>query len=142
MAAPTSSQQVSPQEALIFTMVTMSAVDRNMTDAELARIGALVGQLPVFAGFNPDDLVPLAQRCGEIIASETGLSDVLAVIRTSLPPSLYETGYALGVEIAAADLNVKIEELRLLELLRDELDLDKLTTAAIERGARARHATG
>ncbi|HCX67168.1 MAG TPA: Tellurite resistance protein TerB, partial [Rhodobiaceae bacterium] len=31
------------------------------------------------------------------------------------------------------------EELRLLQLLRDTLEIDKLLAAAIERGARARH---
>jgi hypothetical protein len=34
---------------------------------------------------------------------------------------------------------VRNEEIRFLELLRDKLRLDKLTIAAIERGARARH---
>ena len=43
--------------------------------------------------------------------------------------------------MAAADLHVEPEELRLLAMLRDRLGLDKLTTAAIERGARARFRT-
>jgi hypothetical protein len=34
---------------------------------------------------------------------------------------------------------VRPEETRFLEMLRDTLDLDKLTTAAIERGIRARN---
>src|SRR6185312_11667715 len=34
--------------ALIYVMVTMSAVDRTMTDAELSRIGEIVSNLPVF----------------------------------------------------------------------------------------------
>ncbi|MGE0613444.1 MAG: Tellurite resistance protein TerB, partial [Hyphomicrobiales bacterium] len=48
------------------------------------------------------------------------------------------TAYALAVEIAAADLDVQPEEMRLLELLAEQLNLDRLITAAIERGARAR----
>ena len=47
----------------------------------------------------------------------------------------------MAVEVAAADLKVPDEEIRLLELLRDALNLDKLVTAAIERSARARHQT-
>ncbi|MEL7544523.1 MAG: tellurite resistance TerB family protein [Pseudomonadota bacterium] len=128
------------QEALIYTMVTTSAADRNMKDIELSRINDLVAWLPVFKNFPPDRLVDIAQSCGTILDSDTGLADILDLIATSLPPTLYETAYALSVEIAAVDLDVKIEELRFLELLRDRLDLDKLTTAAIERGARARHA--
>ena len=64
---------------------------------------------------------------------------MLALIADCLPDKLYETAYALGVEVAAVDLSVEQEELRFLQLLRDRLKLDKLTIAAIERGARARH---
>ena len=63
----------------------------------------------------------------------------IVAMADALPPRLRETGYALAVEIAAADLSVGAEELRLLQLLRDTLDIDKLVAAAIERGARARH---
>jgi len=44
----------------------------------------------------------------------------------------------LAVEVAAADFMVKPEELRFLALLGEQMKLDKLTMAAIERGARAR----
>ena len=40
---------------------------------------------------------------------------------------------------AAADAHASQEELRLLEILRDRLDIGPLEAAAIERGARARH---
>ncbi|MGI9408145.1 MAG: tellurite resistance TerB family protein [Hyphomicrobiaceae bacterium] len=132
---------LSPQDALVYAMVTMSAVDRNMKDVELARIGDLVSKLPVFEGFSDETLVQLAQACGDALAADDGLNDVLRMIEKSLPDRLHETAYALAVEVAAADLNVKVEELRFLDLLRDQFDLDKLTCAAIERGARARHAS-
>ncbi len=132
---------LSPQDALIYAMVTMSAVDRNMKDVELARIGDLVSRMPVFEGFDDNKLVQLAQECGEVVSREDGLSDVLELISSSVPERLTETAYAFAVEIAAADRSVKVEELRFLDLLRDNLKLDKLTTAAIERGARARHTT-
>ncbi len=40
---------------------------------------------------------------------------------------------------AAADQDVRPEETRFLEMLSDALELDKLTTTAIERGIRARN---
>jgi len=43
--------------------------------------------------------------------------------------------------VAAADLNVRPEETRFLEMLRDSLELDVLTTTGIERGIRARNMT-
>ena len=43
--------------------------------------------------------------------------------------------------MAAADGALTESELRLLEEIRFELELDRLHAAAIERGARARHMT-
>ena len=132
---------LSPHDALIYIMVTMSAVDRDMTDKETLRIGQLVQNLPAFVDFDIEQLVHSAEACGKILAKEDGLDQILSDISRNLPEKLYETGYALAVEIAAADLNIKEEELRFLQLLRDALDLEPLICAAIERGARARHHT-
>ena len=57
----------------------------------------------------------------------------------ALPKKLEDTAYALAVEITSVDLHLEQEELRYLEMLRDKLTLDRLTTAAIEVAARARH---
>ncbi len=132
---------VPPHEALIYAMVTMSAVDRKMTDIELQRISGIVKHVPVFMDYDHEDLVRAAQACGDLLGEDAGLDTVLDIIADSLPQKLYETAYALAVEVAAADLKVPDEEVRLLELLRDALRLDKLVCAAIERSARARHQT-
>lgn len=132
---------ITPQAALIHVMVTMSAVDGQMTDAELGKIGNVIAMLPAFRDFAPDRLLPLVQECAAILQEEDGLDTVLGLVREALPEHLRETAYALAVEVAAADLKVRQEELRLLEIIRDRLDVDRLTAAAIERGARARHQT-
>ena len=126
-------------EALIYTMVTTSAVDRTMSSAELARIGEIVSHLPVFADYNDDGLVAASQACGELLGSESGLDIVLELIRSSLPFELRETAYAIALEVAAADLDVRPEETRFLELLSEALEIDMLTKSAIERGIRARN---
>jgi tellurite resistance protein len=56
-----------------------------------------------------------------------------------LPKKLRETAYAVACDIAAADGHTTQEELRMLEMLRHSLDIDRLSAAAIERGARARY---
>jgi tellurite resistance protein len=132
-------EKMTHHEALIYVMVTMSAVDRTMTDPELARIGEIVSNLPVFSDFNQDRLVKTAEACGEILSVDGGLDQVLILVRDSLPKKLHETAYAVALEIAAADRAVKPEEIRFLEMLSDGLDLDRLTTSAIERGIRARN---
>ena len=132
-------EPLSHHAALIYVMVTMSVVDRTMNDAELARIGEIVSNLPVFDDFDQDDLVATAEACGNILSDDGGLQRVLRLIKEGLPKKLRETAYAVALEVAAADLDVRAEETRLIELLRDSLELDLITTAAIERGIRARN---
>lgn len=131
--------KLTDHEALIYVMVTMSAVDQSMDEKELLRIGDQVKILPVFRDFNPDDLVRVATHCGDLLQEENGLDEVLGAIAEALPLHLYDTAYALAVEVAAADMHIEQEELRFLQLLRDRLDLDKLSIAAIEFGAKVRH---
>ncbi len=130
---------LNPHSALIYIMVLISAADNNMTDRELKRIGDQVQNLPVFADFDAEDLVPLAQECAAKLNQPGGLDQVMNLIVASLPAKLSETAYALACEVAAADLHLEQEELRLLQQLRDSLQLDRLIAAAIERGVRARH---
>jgi tellurite resistance protein len=132
-------EPLSHHAALVYVMVTMSAVDRTMTDAELARIGEIVSNLPIFADFDQETLVKTAEGCGEVLSEDGGLDRVLLLVRNALPKKLRETAYAVALEIAAADLEVKPEEMRFLEMLSDSLELDKLTSAGIERGIRARN---
>lgn len=127
------------QEALIFAMVTIAAVDREISDSELQRIGRIVSHLPMFRDFDLDTLVHTAEACGNMLSSDDGLDRVLDHIAKAVSARLRETAYALAVEIAAADLSVSEEEARFLEMLAERLHLDKLNTVAIERGARARH---
>ena len=133
--------KITPHEALIYIMITTAAADRQISDRELDRIAQIVRHLPVFMGYDMDNLAKAAERCGDLLSNEDGLDEILELIASALPKKLYETAYALAVEVAAADLKVPDEEIRLLELLRDALNLDKLVTAAIERSARARHQT-
>jgi tellurite resistance protein len=128
------------QTALIYTMVLVSAADRNMTDAEMRSIGDLVLHLPVFSDLEPEQLISAAEDCAGLLSSDDGLDKVLALIRDSLPSRLRETAYVLACDVAAADDRASQEELRMLEMIRHRLDLDRLAAAAIERAARARHA--
>ena len=127
--------------ALVYVMVTVSAVDRAMTDDELHRIGEIVSNLPVFSDYDDNDLVKTAEACGEILSADGGLQQVLQLVRGALPEKLRETAYAVALEVAAADRLVRPEEIRFLEMLGDTLELDRMTTAAIERGIRARNMT-
>jgi tellurite resistance protein len=129
------------QAALIYTMVLVSAADTEMTDAELHIIGDIVNHLPIFASYERKRLTRDLKDCAELISKESGLEDALKAIKSALPPKLRETAYALACDVAAADGEASQEELRLLELLRHRLGIDRLIAAGIERGARARFTT-
>jgi len=134
------SKIINHHRALIYVMVTMSGVDGLIGEKELRRIGRIVKHLPAFKTFDTEELTEAAQECGEILQQEDGgLEAVLGLVKDALPPALEETAYALACEVAAADLMVGREELRFLALLRDALGLDKLITAAVERGVIARN---
>ncbi|RUY50369.1 Tellurite resistance protein TerB [Mesorhizobium sp. M7A.F.Ca.CA.001.09.2.1] len=127
-----------PHEALIYLMVITSASDRDMTDVELARIGEVVRSWPVFEDFNHDRLVGVAQDCQKRLHEKDGLEGVLAEVAEVLPERLRDTAYAAAFEVAAVDLEMRMEEVRVLQLIRRQLDLDTLTVAAIGRAAKAR----
>ncbi|MEM7122891.1 MAG: tellurite resistance TerB family protein [Pseudomonadota bacterium] len=133
--------QLDHHAALIYTMVMVSAADSNMTDSELHAIGDIVRRLPVFTDFNEDELPKIAQSCATMLNEDDGFETVLTVIFEALPAKLRETAYALACDVAAADLDIVESEMTVLQQLRWRLSIDRLTAAAIERGARARHQT-
>jgi tellurite resistance protein len=124
--------------ALIFTMVIVSAADTSLSDGELQMIGNIIGHLPVFHGFNRERLAELLDHCAQSLAGDDGLEATLDAIREALPANLRETAYAIACDLVAADGEASQEELRVLELIRHRLNVERLVAAAIERGARAR----
>jgi tellurite resistance protein len=124
--------------ALIYTMVMVSASDREMTDRELLQIGEIIRVLPIFEDFAPDKLPAVSAACAEVLNESDGLEKAFAAIEQALPQKLRETAYALACDVAAADGQVQEEEALMLEMIRHRLSIERLSAAAIERGARAR----
>ena len=132
-------QTLTAAQALIFAMFTTSAADNSMNDAEMRRIGSVVRNLPAFRNYDENDLIDEAKRWGKVVSGPDGLATVIDLIGTALPDNLRETAYILAAEVAASDLSSRPEERRFLQLLAQRLKLEKLTCAALERAARARH---
>ena len=129
----------SAQDALVALMVTVSMSDENIRTAELVAIERQVNHLPVFSDYDTDSMREVAQTVYRLMEEEDGLDTLFAMVRAGLPERLFETAYALACDVASADGRLGQVELRMLEEIRDELDIDRLHAAAIERGARARH---
>ncbi len=128
-------------DALIETMFLVSAADEDMTDAELRTIGEVVGYMPIFRDYDRGKLEATLAECAELLGRADGLEEGLESIKAALPERLHETAYALACDVVATDGEATQEELRVLELLRDTLGIDRLIASAIERGARARYMT-
>lgn len=132
---------LSAQDCLVALMIAVSASDENIRTAELVKIQSSVNMLPVFAEYDIDRIKRMSQIVFDLFDQEDGLDALFGLIRENLPERLFETAYALACDVAAADGTLAETELRLLEEIRYELNVDRLHAAAIERGARARHLT-
>ncbi|MCE8510118.1 tellurite resistance TerB family protein [Ruegeria pomeroyi] len=130
---------MTPQDCLVAIMMAISASDENIRTAELVKIQSAVNMLPVFADYDIDRMKQVSQVVFDLFEQEDGLDALFGLVRDNLPERLFETAYALACDVAAADGTLAETELRLLEEIRYELNIDRLHAAAIERGARARH---
>ncbi|RLJ51674.1 tellurite resistance protein TerB [Litoreibacter meonggei] len=133
---------LSPQDALVAIMISVSMSDQNVRTSELVAIQQAVNYLPIFAGYDVDRIKEISQITTELFEEEEGLDALFGMVRAALPEHLYETAYAFACDVAAADGALYQPELRLLEEIRYELKIDRLHAAAIERGSRARHLKG
>ncbi|MGR3320374.1 MAG: tellurite resistance TerB family protein [Pseudooceanicola sp.] len=137
----TVTDSLTPQDCLVAIMIAVSLSDANVRTMELVKIENNVNVLPIFGHFDPDRIRVLSDMVFDLFSEEDGIDALFGLIREYLPERLYETAYALACDVAAADGTLREAELRLLEEMRYELNLDRLHAAAIERGARARHLT-
>jgi len=132
---------LSAQDCLVALMIAVSASDEDIRTTELIKIQSAVNMLPIFSDYDLDRMTSVSQMVFDLFEQEDGLDALFGLIKEALPHRLNETAYARACDVAAADGTLEEAELRLLEEIRHELDLDRLHAAAIERGARARHLT-
>jgi tellurite resistance protein len=130
---------LTPQEALVLTMVLVAAADGGMSDREIGIMSGLVQTLPAFQDFTSEGLADVTDRAVRLLLDDDGLSIAGRLIRSALTNKLKETAYALACEVVAGGRGVRRESLDMLEFVRGELGLDPLISAAIERGVRARY---
>lgn len=133
------SHSLTPEDCLVAVMIATSASDERIRTSELVTIEAIINHLPVFANYDADRLKTVSQTVFDLFGEEEGLDALFGLIRENLPDKLYETAYALACDVAASDGRLGETELRLLEEIRYELNIDRLYAASIERAARARY---
>ena len=130
---------INAPEALVLTMVLVSAADGGMTDREIGIMSGLVQTLPAFQDFTSDELAAVTETAASLLHEDDGLAHAGRLMRAALSTKLRETAYALGCEVVAGGEGARRQTLDMLEFVRGELGLDTLISAAIERGVRARY---
>ena len=136
-----SREALNAPEALVLTMVLVSAADGGITDRELGVMSGQVQTLPAFQDFTTNQLVDVTDAAVSLLREENGLAHAGELMRAALSPKLRETAYALACEVVAGDQGTKRQDksLDMLEFVKTELGLDPLISVAIERAVRARH---
>ncbi|MDN3711138.1 tellurite resistance TerB family protein [Paracoccus cavernae] len=128
-----------PCDALVAVMVGVSASDLNMRTSELVAIERMVNHTPIFAKYDIDRIRSISQTVFSLFEEEDGLDAFFGLIRDALPEQLYDTAYVLACDVAASDGRLGEVEAEMLAEIRHQLAIDRLTSAAIEMSARARH---
>ena len=129
---------ISPQEALVYTMVAAAEADRDIAETEINLIGDLLNHLPIFRGLDRAAIAEMATRCSEMLGQGGGSDQVFGLIRQALPLPLRETAYALACDVIAVDSRLSRAELRILDRIRAHLQVDPAMARAIERVAEVR----
>ena len=130
---------LSAHDALVAVMIATSAADEQLRAEELLSITRLVEQLPAFESYDATRVKNVSELVFEMLEVEDGLHAIVGLVHAALPEGLNETAYALACDVAAADLDIPMQERRWLRILRHDLMVDELVAAAIERAAKARH---
>jgi uncharacterized membrane protein YebE (DUF533 family) len=126
-------------EALVLTMVLVAAADGGMTDREIGMMAGQVQTLPAFHDFTTEQFSTVTDAAVRLLNEDDGLQHAARLMLGALEPRLRETAYALACEVVAASEVASQRTLEMLSFVREELRLDPLIAAAIERGVRARH---
>ena len=129
---------LSPQEALVYTMVAAAEADHEIVDAEIDLIGDLGNHLPIFRSMDRAALTRTATACSEMLQRPGGREQVFRLIREALPRPLRDTAYALACDAIAVDSRLQRSEMHTLEWLRAELEVDAAMARAIEQVAEVR----
>lgn len=129
---------ISPQEALVYTMVAAAESDREVADAEIKIIGDLVNHLPIFKGVGRAAMTEMATRCSEMLGQAGGSDQIFGLVRQALSMELRETAYALACDVVAVDSRLNRAEMRVLEEIRAQLEVEPAMARAIEQVAQVR----
>ena len=136
----TSAQEVGGTENIIlndaeaFAGIVLVAVasDRQISQPELKRMYFLLARMRLFQGWSETQYHAIIDKFWDMLKSQ-GLEPSLDLCIRSLSPKLYQTAFAIAVDLVLTDGTVTQEEKDFLYDLQKKLGLEtKLATKIIE----------
>jgi hypothetical protein len=83
-------------------------------------------------------MTKMAMACSEMLAEAGGREKAFGLIRAALSPQLRAAAYALACDVIAVDSRLSRVEMRMLDKIRAQLQVDPGMARAIERVAEVR----
>ena len=115
-------------------MAGLSLSEFELKVSELADIESIVKHLPAFANYDSARIRAVAGSVRELLDEDEGMEALCGMIKQALPPGLSKTAYAVCCDVPATGAFKRQRELSFLLELRQDLDVDRLTAAAIDNG--------
>ncbi len=108
---------LSPPESFAAILLLIVAADGQLTASEASLLEATLGQMHLFRGY-PADFLPqtVAKLCQTLRVQ--GQEALLMAALASLPRDLYDTTYAIALDLALVDADIGPEEQQILDRLQ------------------------
>lgn len=121
-------------EAEAFAGVVFAAIaaDERITDEELNYLHTIFSRMSLFDAWSAVQYQPLFDKLSNILKNQ-GLDRLMEMSIEALPPKLYQTAFALSVDLVLADGIVTREEKDFLYDLQQKMGIETdLATKIIE----------
>ena len=123
-------KKMTSQEAFAGILLGASACDGHISDDEVGELITTLIRMKMFERFTPKQFNQTLDRLYGII-KKRGVPFLIEGCVAGLPDNLRETAFANAVDIVLADGVVEDDEKEFIDLLRDQLGLDKATSKEI-----------
>lgn len=117
-----SSSTLSIPESVAGICLVAVCADGDLSTEEIDVLLSSLTRLKMFRSYSSDVMVRMLNRLISVIKRQ-GLNALLEMVLQSLPQDLYETSFAIAVDLVLADGEVTEEEEQLLEDLYIKLNI-------------------
>jgi len=127
-----------PAEAFAAIVVLIIAADGRLAPDELSLLDTTLSRMHLFRGYPPDFLhQTFAKLCDLLLA--VGATALLEAALAALPRDLYDTTYAIALDLALADDAIDSEEQQILDRLQAATGLPQTTVDLLGQAMAIKH---